>query len=342
MDENDDAVGGEIVPVPMGSPRAELALSVPFAYDENPARVYLSRLTSTGSRRVMADALTTIATTLCKGSTPDTFAWHRLRYRDGMALRATLAMTRKPRTVNRMISALRGVLEEAINLGHMTDAEGGWRTRMHGIKYDKRALSGRALETTEVAELFGQCDRKTLSGARDTVMLSFLFGAGLRRSELAGIHASDIDSKGWVTVLGKGAKTRTVQLAPDAIEFIDEYIAMRGHPRDPIVVSFTPQGEIRRDDNGVATGLTATGVYDVLQEIAKRAGVTDIKPHDARRSRITEMISQGMPIALVKQEAGHESSETTDRYDRTKDKVAHDAAFRVRMLPPKKNPPREE
>lgn len=334
MSEPDDseAVPGELVAAPT---RAELALAAPLPPDENPARVYLASLRSRESQRVMELALVSIADTICPGATPDTLAWHRLRYRDGMALRAALSQKHAPRTVNRMLSALRSVIEHAINLGHMTDAEGGWRSRLHGVAVDKDALAGRALDADEVQRLVASCPLDTLRGARDAALLALLFGAGLRRREAAGASVSAYNAaQRRITVVGKGAKRRTVRLADDAADLVDRYLALRGEVPGPLLVSFSLHGELR-EENGVPTGLTETGVYEVVDVIAKRAGVSDFRPHDARRTRITEMISQGESLAAVKRVAGHESSATTDRYDRSKDDLAYAAAARVPMLGPK-------
>lgn len=319
---------------PQDPPDVALMLASPLPLDRNPAAVYVASLTSATSRRTMMSALKTIAEALCPGATVESVAWHRLRYQHGVALRSKLAATLAPRTVNKLLSALRGVIEQCVNLGLMTDGEGAWRSRVHGQKPDDE-LTGRALEGDEVAAMLAACGGGTLSDARDAAVVSLLFGGGLRRSEAAGVYLSDFDDKrGRVRVLGKGNKRRTVQLAPDGAAAVRSYVALRGDAPGPLLVSFDLQGRVRLDVAQLPAGLTESGLYDVFVDVAKRAGIEKATPHDARRSRITRMIDDGVSLAHVRREAGHRSSKTTDRYDRTKEESAHRAAARVGMVDP--------
>lgn len=330
-----------IVPAPTHA--TELVLRTAGAPERNPAIVYLARLRSPTSRATMESALKVIAAMLAPvpdGDTPTpyhTIAWHRLQYAHGALIKTRLAAKHTTRTVNKMLCALRGVIEESINLGLITDGEGAWRSRLHGYKVDNDdEPAGRALDDSEVQRLVSACNVTTTSGMRDAAMLALLFGAALRRREAAGIQLADFDDRrGRVRVLGKGAKHRTVQLATDSAEIVRAWVAVRGRSPGPLLVSFTPQRRIKMADDGTPTGLTESGVYIVLAAIAERAEVAGITPHDARRTRITEMLMQGESLAFVRRVAGHKSSKTTDRYDRSADEAAHEASARVPMLKPK-------
>src|SRR5664279_3378817 len=85
---------------------------------QNPAAVYLARLTSELSRRTMTDALDKIAR--MDGRDALTLDWSALRYQHTAAIRARLASTYAAATANKMLSALRGVLKEAWRLGQMS------------------------------------------------------------------------------------------------------------------------------------------------------------------------------------------------------------------------------
>ena len=90
--------------------------------DRHPAAVYLASL-SEGSRRTMCGALDTIAD-LVSGGDVDALGldWSALRFQHTMAIRSKLAETYAPATANKMLSALRGVLKAAHQLGQI-DAE---------------------------------------------------------------------------------------------------------------------------------------------------------------------------------------------------------------------------
>jgi hypothetical protein len=76
---------------------------------KNAAEVYLTRMVP-GSRRTMQQALDTMAG-LVSGGQADALAldWTALRFQHTAAIRAKLAKGYAPATVNKMLSALRGV-----------------------------------------------------------------------------------------------------------------------------------------------------------------------------------------------------------------------------------------
>src|SRR5574337_1471656 len=95
----------------------ELAAVYKVQIDENPAAVYLASLSSERSRRVMEQTLRNAAAFLT-GQNPRTanvlaINWSALRYPHTAALRARLVEEYSPATVNRTLSAVRGVLKEA-------------------------------------------------------------------------------------------------------------------------------------------------------------------------------------------------------------------------------------
>src|SRR5205823_8270514 len=72
---------------------------------------------------------------------------------------------------------------------------------------------GRALTRRELRALFRVCQHDPRpSGARDAALLAFLYGAGLRRSEVVGLDLADYDPEtGALTI--RGAKGRRDRLA---------------------------------------------------------------------------------------------------------------------------------
>src|SRR5690242_16523304 len=110
-----------IVPIPeLLSPASHgpvelLVAGSQTAPDRHPALVYLARL-APGSRRTMRQALDSIADLLNSGrSDAETLDWASLRYQHTAAVRAILAERHAPATANKMLSALRGVLQKRGN-----------------------------------------------------------------------------------------------------------------------------------------------------------------------------------------------------------------------------------
>ena len=91
--------------------------------DQHPAAVFFAGL-SAGSHRTMRQALDTIAELV---GAPDAAAvnWSRLRYQHVAAIRGRLAEEYALATVNKMLSALRGVARAAWRLGQISAED--WR-----------------------------------------------------------------------------------------------------------------------------------------------------------------------------------------------------------------------
>ena len=93
-----------------------LALTAPTPLTEHPAAVYLAAL-SPGSRSAMKQALDAIAKILTSNECDAlTLNWAELRYKHTALLRCILMEKYAPATANKMLSALRRVLKEALRL----------------------------------------------------------------------------------------------------------------------------------------------------------------------------------------------------------------------------------
>src|SRR5205085_8453444 len=75
--------------------------------------------------------------------------------------------------------------------------------------------------------------KRTAAGLRDRCALELLYGAGLRVSELIGLHTTDV-IEGVLRVRGKGGKEREVPIVAKAQIALDGWLARRDElrPRD--------------------------------------------------------------------------------------------------------------
>ncbi len=90
-----------------------------------------------------------------------------------------------------MMAALSRVLERAWKLGQMS-AENYHRAIAIERKTGQRLLTGRALSVGEVQALFHVCAQdKSVKGSRDGALISVLYSAGLRRSEVVAVDLAD-------------------------------------------------------------------------------------------------------------------------------------------------------
>ena len=86
----------------------------------------------------------------------------------------------------------------------------------------------RALGETEMLSLIETPEPTTLRGLRDRAMLSMMYAAGLRVSELVALTLGDVDrARGIVSALGKGKKRRLVPLGEVALDHLAAYLRAR-------------------------------------------------------------------------------------------------------------------
>ena len=185
---------------------------------DNPAVVYLESL-APGSYWAVRHSLETIAEILAgEDADPWTFPWEELRYQHTARVRRQLVDRYAPATVNKMLSALRGVLKSAWRLGRM-DADTYSRAVAVENVRARTQPKGDAVGQEEVAALFRVCaEDASPAGRRDAAMFAVLYGGGLRRTELCELNLGDFDSddRSLSVRSGKGRRGRTVYL-PEAV-----------------------------------------------------------------------------------------------------------------------------
>ncbi|MDH5506336.1 MAG: tyrosine-type recombinase/integrase [Anaerolineae bacterium] len=287
--------------------------------DHNPAAVYLASL-SPGGRRTMNQALDTIAGYL--GSTGALgFPWSEIRYQHAAAIRQKLLEEYQPATVNKILSALRGVLKQAWLLGYMTAEDYHKAAAVKGAN-GQSLPSGRELSTGEIAAIMRDCEHdSSLIGARDAAIFAVLYSAGLRRAEIVALTLDDFDSvSGSLTVRGKGNKDRMAYLKNGAARALTDWIEIRGFQPGALFVPIAKGGKIQ------AGALTTQAIYNMLRKRAERAGVNNFSPHDLRRTFVSHLLSAGADISTVSKMAGHANVQTTMRYDRRGEDAKSQAA----------------
>ncbi|MBW3624089.1 MAG: tyrosine-type recombinase/integrase [Armatimonadetes bacterium] len=290
---------------------------------ENPALVYIARLTSERSRATMRGHLERIATLLTNGERSLTdLPWGSLRYQHAAAVRARLAEAYAPATANTMLSALRGVIQEAWRLGQMTAEEYGRACDIKGIKAEVLP-AGRALAHEELRALLISCDTSS-AGKRDAALIALLYGCGLRRQEAAGLDLADHDpAEGSLKIRGKGRKERLVYASKEIGQYLYDWRTARGDEPGPF---FCP---IRKDGAVQLRRMTGQAVYNIYTRHVAAAGIAKSSPHDLRRTFVTDLLDAGEDLATVQKMAGHSQIATTARYDRRGEDAKRKAAGKL-------------
>lgn len=170
----------------------------------------------------------------------------------------------------------------------------------------------RALNPAEADKLLRAWDGDSAQHKRNRALIAVLLLSGIRRSEAADLTWHDIDFENGVLHIrhGKGDKARDVPLAGDyALDALRDW--QMGQPTGRHYV-FCP---VERG-GGIGTGdhpITGTDVYRIVKATEAQTGIA-FKPHDCRRTLITEALATGTPIQTVQAIAGHARGDTTLHY----------------------------
>jgi site-specific recombinase XerD len=168
---------------------------------------------------------------------------------------------------------------------------------------DRRRLPT-VLSLEEVSRLInaaGTLFRRTL--------LMTLYGTGMRRSELARLKVSDIDSQRMIirVVEGKGGKDRDLPLSPSLLETLREYWRWR-KPRPYLFPTRNLRGRLDQP-------ISDKTVWIACSDAAHRAGITKrVTPHTLRHSWATHLLEAGTDLRTIQVLLGHGDLETTAQY----------------------------
>lgn len=281
--------------------------------EEHPVAVYLASL-SRDSRPAMMSGLKVIADMTKKGTGVFELPWHELRFKHTQALRAVLVERFAPRTVNRMLSSLRGVLKAAWKLEQISTDDYMRACDLKHVSTAGLPPSGRVVENTEVGTLLRAAARcEPPMNLRNQALLIVMYAGGIRRQEVSALDVDSYnDTDGALTVRkGKRGKYRVTYIPEGYRSWIRPWIAFqRERNCEPMFVKW------HRDHGPSMVRLGRKGVDKVLQSIAKQAGVKDVTPHDLRRSFATDLLDNGADLLMVQQLMGHSDVKTTSIYDR--------------------------
>lgn len=187
---------------------------------------------SPATRKTMMDSLDTLATLLLTGAKAETVEWHLLSRTHVDALVTRMVSNGyADATVNRCLSALRGVVRAAWGLKLISHEECERICSVRGPKSHGRPLAGRLLGLQEIRALYAACaaDASAVVAARDACLVTLAYCCGMRREEMARItlgaievHEVAVDGASPVVparaaaLTPPGATTRAEKVAPPA------------------------------------------------------------------------------------------------------------------------------
>jgi len=170
----------------------------------------------------------------------------------------------------------------------------------------KEKLLPRFLSEDEVFSLSRAARADDKSGPRNFALAELMYSSGLRRAEVSGLNAGDVDFMGgYVRVMGKGSKERIVPVGDSALAALRAYLAGRGN-----VIAGAPLFL-----NKNRKRLTGHGIALTLKTSARRAGAArHVTPHMLRHSFATHLLDRGADLRGVQEMLGHKNLSTTQIY----------------------------
>lgn len=218
-----------------------------------------------------------------------------------------------PRSAARHLSALRGLVRYLAREGRLAaDPTHLARSPRFGRRLP------RTLSEEEVLRLIATPDISKLRGLRDRSMLSLVYAAGLRVSELIGLELGDIDlERGLLAAFGKGKKRRLVPIGRVALDHLEAYLnayqeQQRGK-RSPRASPNSNSSVVFRSPRGGP--LTRQAFWKIVRRYARAAGIAGaIHPHQLRHSFATHLLVHGADLRSVQALLGHKDVSTTEIY----------------------------
>ncbi len=203
----------------------------------------------------------------------------------------------KPTTSANKVLVIKSLFSFAVKTGYLTLNVGSFLKTPKA----KETIAERILDREDVRGLI----KYGVKNERDRLMLSLMYGCGLRVSEVINLTWNDLrphGDGGKCTVFGKGSKTRVV-IIPDKlwqqIKEFEKYYRVNQW----VFVS--------RNDNK----LDRSEVHRMIKRACSRAGIDErASAHWLRHSHASHSLEAGCNLRLLQQSLGHASVTTTERY----------------------------
>lgn len=168
----------------------------------------------------------------------------------------------------------------------------------------------KTLSEDDVVNLMSAPDSGSMLGLRDKAMLELLYACGLRVSELVNLSLHQLNlNAGWISITGKGNKTRLVPMGEHALLALSDYLSIRSSfllgKKDCQAVFLTEQGGY----------MTRHNFWHLIKKYALLANIQKpISPHTLRHAFATHLVNHGADLRSVQLLLGHSDLSTTQIY----------------------------
>ena len=174
----------------------------------------------------------------------------------------------------------------------------------------------RPLKSRKLPEVFSKEEVKKMLDVtinrKHKLIISVIYGTGIRLSEAADLGLEDIDeTRGVIKIRsGKGRKDRVVPLPGNLSDLIREYRKQ-----------YIPEIYLFEGQKGGKYSVRS--IQNVVKKAIRRAGINrEASVHTLRHSYATHLLESGTDLRYIQELLGHRSSKTTEIYTHiSKDKI---------------------
>jgi len=219
-----------------------------------------------------------------------------------------------PKTINLKLTAIRSFLkfcaDEDFELRGIYNAV----CTVRKVKEDKKPIEYLQPEATKA--ILAAYDTRTVKHRRNRMLLILLYDTGARVQELSDLSLSSLYldmPNPYVTLTGKGRKTRNVPIMDKTVAHLRKYLE-EFHPD----LTEAPLFYSRLD--GKPHQLSTDSISMILKTAAQKARTTcsevpeNVHCHLIRKTKAMDLYRSGVPLPFIMQLLGHESMSTTSGF----------------------------
>ena len=242
-----------------------------------------------------------------------------------------LTVALSPASVKQHLAALR-MLFDWLVVGQVLpfNPASSVRGPRHVVKAGKTPV----LSAKETRTLLDDIDVSTLVGLRDRAFLGVLVYSFARVSAAVSLRVADYYTQGprsFFRLHEKGGRYNVVPAHHTAQEYVDAYLEaarIGDDRRGPLFRSCEPG----RRDVLQERGMSRLSAFKMIKRRARKAGLpTEICAHSFRGTGITEYLRNGGDLEVAARIAGHESTRTTQLYNRLREEISLDEIERIHI-----------
>ncbi|MCC4263364.1 tyrosine recombinase XerC [Oceanimonas baumannii] len=207
-----------------------------------------------------------------------------------------------PRSIAARLSALRSFCDWLVLTGMLA------ANPAKGVSAPKQGRPlPKNLDVDELHQLMNLDEADPLA-VRDRAIMELMYSSGLRLAELVALNLGDVQfTERQVRVIGKGNKERILPVGRMALDWLQQWLSVRGELAGPDELALFVSKQRRRiTHRSVQLRLAKRGQQQALS--------SHVHPHKLRHSFATHMLESSGDLRAVQELLGHADLATTQIY----------------------------